>query len=213
MSYSVTDSITNTLKYSISINSENNVIIGHNSYDPLTKKYKNCNIIGNYVSCTGNSQIQLGNTLSNLYSASGLQHTSDLRDKAQIRNTELGLNFISLLRPVDFKWNYRNDYIIPIDEYHLVNGILQQKTIALENNGLKTRNRFHHGLIAQEVKQIMNDLNIDFGGYQDHSINGGEDQLTISYTELIAPMVKAIQELKTEIDTLKQRIITLENKP
>ena len=49
----------------------------------------------------------------------------------------------------------------------------------------------------------MDELNIDFGGYQDHLINGGDDQLTISYSELIAPMIKAIQELKVEIDLLK----------
>ena len=49
----------------------------------------------------------------------------------------------------------------------------------------------------------MDDLGVDFGGYQDHSINGGQDVMSIGYGELIAPMIKAIQELKAEIEILK----------
>jgi polyhydroxyalkanoate synthesis regulator phasin len=82
----------------------------------------------------------------------------------------------------------------------------------IPNDGSKTRSRYHHGLIAQEVKQVMDSNSVDFGGYQDHTVKGGQEQLSIAYTELIGPMIKAIQELKTEVDTLKQRITTIENK-
>ena len=71
----------------------------------------------------------------------------------------------------------------------------------LTHDGTHTRNRYHHGLIAQEVQ----DLGIDFGGFQDHKINGGQDVLSIGYDELIAPMIKAIQELKAEIELLKAK--------
>jgi len=211
MSYSAIDCITNSLKFSISINNNNNVIIGHNSYDPIIKNYTNCNIIGNHITTTGNNQVQLGNTLSNVYTPSGIQNTSDQRDKTFIRDTILGLNFIKELRPIDFKWNYRTDYITTTNDYEIVNGIRRPVQITIPNDGSKTRNRYHHGLLAQEVKTIITNLGIDFGGYQDHNINGGDDQLTISYTELIGPMIKAIQELHTEIEILKTRLTTLEN--
>lgn len=61
-------------------------------------------------------------------------------------------------------------------------------------------------------------MEYDFSGYQDHSINGGDDVLTISYTEFIAPMVKTIQELyrsnqelQTKVSLLEQRFINLDN--
>jgi hypothetical protein len=49
----------------------------------------------------------------------------------------------------------------------------------------------------------MDAMGVDFGGYQDHKINGGEDVLSIGYDEMIAPLVKAIQELKAEFDAYK----------
>ena len=58
-------------------------------------------------------------------------------------------------------------------------------------------------MIAQEVKQTMDALGVDFGGYQDHSIKGGDAVLTIGYEELVAPLIKAIQELKAEFDAYK----------
>ena len=72
--------------------------------------------------------------------------------------------------------------------------------------------RYHHGLIAQDVKQVMTALNVDFGGYQDHSINGGDDVLSIGYTELISPLIRAVQEQQEQINTLTTRLAKLEKK-
>jgi len=79
-------------------------------------------------------------------------------------------------------------------------------------NGSKKRVRYHHGFIAQEIQELINETNIDFGGFQDHTKSGGEDKLTIGYSEFIAPMVKAIQELHNIIKQLQTRIEILENK-
>jgi hypothetical protein len=212
MSYSIADYSTSTAKIYIS-NKDNNVIIGHNSYEPLIQQYKNCNIVGNNVPCTGSNQVQLGDSAVNVYSPAGVQNTSDLRDKTQIRDTILGLSFIERLRPVDFKWNFRGDYEVITDEYEIRNGVLAPVVHTLPNDGSKTRSRFHHGLIAQEVKQTMTDMGVDFGGYQDHTINGGKDQLTISYTELVGPLIKSIQELKAQVDALQAEVNTLKSSP
>lgn len=210
--YSVTDCITNTPKLLVSFNDTNNVIIGHNSYNAITNGYTNCTVIGNEAQCTANAQVQLGSTISNIYSFGGIQNISDLRDKADIRDTVLGLDFISQLHPVDYKWNCRRDYIIPTGEYETVNGIRVPIMQELPNDGSKTRSRYHHGLIAQEVKTVMDAHNVEFGGYQDHTVKGGQEQLSIAYTELIGPMIKSIQELKSEIKNLKNRISILESK-
>lgn len=210
-SYSVTDAMTFTPKLSVSIDYPNNVIIGHNSYSLIANNYSNCTIIGSNANCTGNAQVQLGSTISNTYSYANIQNISDARDKSDIRDTILGLEFISQLRPVDYRWNYREDYVVPTGEYQVINGIKIPITTTLDNDSSKTRKRYHHGFIAQEVKQTMDTMGIDFGGYQDHTINGGQDKLSISYTELIAPMIKAIQELKIEINLLKAQVETLQH--
>jgi hypothetical protein len=218
--FSISDCITNTPKIYVNFstknnqpnNTDNNVIIGHNSYNAISNGYVNCTVVGNDARCTANAQVQLGSSIANIYSFGGIQNISDIRDKTDIRDITLGLDFISQLHPVDYKWNCRSDYIVPTGETEITNGIRVPIMQELPNDGSKTRTRYHHGLIAQEVKQVMDVNSVDFGGFQDHSVKGGQEQLSIAYTELIAPMIKAIQELKTEVDVLKQRVTALENK-
>ena len=81
--------------------------------------------------------------------------------------------------------------------------IESNKLANITHNGSKTRTRYHHGLIAQEVQQVLIDNAIDCAAFQDHKLAGGDDVLTIGYGELIAPMIKAIQELKAEFDAYK----------
>jgi len=183
----------------------NNTICGYfsNCRDGATTTYANCSVLGANIRdgvISANNQVQLGDSATTTYAYGVVQNRSDARDKADIRNTSLGLEFIEKLRPVDFRWDLREDYKEDtIDENHNLT------TTILDKDGSKKRNRFHHGLIAQEVKQVMTDLNIDFGGYQDHSYKGGSDRLTIGYEELIAPMIKAIQQLSERVKVLESK--------
>ena len=143
--------------------------------------------IGAFSTVSGNNQIQLGNTGATTYAYGAVQQRSDARDKTDIHNTNLGLQFILALRPVAFRWAYR------------------------ENEGIQGT-RYHQGLIAQEVKAIADGLGEDFAGYQDHTINGGCDVLSLGYEEFIAPMVKAMQEMHTIIIEQGERINALEQR-
>ena len=183
--------------------------------------------IGYQAGVTGNYQNQIGGSLSTTYVYGTVQNRSDIRDKADIRDTELGLEFISKLRPVDYRWDMREDYIDPLPEIiNTPENATEEESLEIfnrnkelkeawgeknnidliKNDGTHKRSRYHHGLIAQEVKQTIDELGIDFGGFQDHRINEGRDVLSIGYDELIAPMIKAIQELKAEVEALKQQI-------
>ena len=116
---------------------------------------------------------------------------SDERDKTGIRETQLGLNFINKIKAVDFKYNRRKDYIIE-DE----NG----NKIEIENDGSKSENNYHNGVLAQQVKEVMDELNVDFGGFIDHNLTEEKDVLSIDYREFVSPLIKAVQELKKEKD-------------
>jgi hypothetical protein len=196
-----------------------NVAVGDAAYG--SGNYTNSACFGFNSQVTGSNQVQLGNSSTTTYAYGAVQDRSDARDKTDIRDTELGLNFIMALRPRDFKWDMREDYRTPFpaepdplnypDEAAYQAAINQwkidyanwgeaNKLANITHDGTHTRTRYHQGLIAQEVKQTMDELGVDFGGYQDHTIKGGDAVLTIGYEELIAPLIKAIQELKAEFD-------------
>ena len=93
-----------------------------------------------------------------------------------------------------------NAYKVELDKW-----LEDVKLANITHDGSKKRSRFHHGLIAQEVKAVLDDKGIDFGGYQDHSVKGGDDVLSIGYEELIAPMLKAIQQLSARVEYLESK--------
>lgn len=195
----------------------NNSSLGYNSLSTNTL-YSNCTGIGYNAQVTAANQLQLGDSATIVLTQVAIQLRSDARDKTDIRDTILGLEFINSLRPVDYRWDIREDYKQnppaqlkenPTEReksnFKILNDIWLE-SVNMDNlihDGTHTRTRFHHGLIAQEVKQVIDTTGVDFGGFQDHKIKGGQDVLSLGYEELIAPMIKAIQELKAEIELLK----------
>jgi hypothetical protein len=157
------------------------------------RTFSNCTGIGTGASVTGSNQVQLGNSESVPHAFAVLQIRSDTRDKADIRDTRLGLDFIRALRPVDFRWNLREDYS-------------SASQGAAPERGTMKRTRFHHGLLAQDVRAVIQRTGIDFGGYQDHAVNGGGDVLSLGYEELIAPLIKAVQQLSSQVEDLQRQI-------
>ena len=206
----------NALRYMASGNT--NTALG---YAALTASadYTNCTAVGHNAQVNGSNQVQLGDSSTNTYVYGTVQNRSDQRDKADIQDTKLGLEFIRQLRPVDYRWDYREDYREIVETEVLEKGAdgvertkIELKVVEKPKDGSKKRTRFHHGLIAQEVKSVMDKMNTDFGGYQDHSVKGGLSALTLGYEELIAPLIKAVQELAEENRGLKERILALEEK-
>ena len=63
--------------------------------------------------------------------------------------------------------------------------------------------------MAQEVKEVMNELGVDFAGYLDSKMDGGEDVLSLGYTEFIAPMIKAMQQQQQMIEQLQKEVEAL----
>jgi predicted RNA-binding protein len=116
------------------------------------------------------------NRWDDIYATNATIATSDVNLKNTITDSTLGLNFIDSLRPVSYKLN--------------------------------NKSRTHYGLIAQEVKTTLDSLSVntqDFAGYVDPSVTNDDDNgpLGLRYSEFIAPIIKAIQELKEEVEKLK----------
>ena len=179
----------------------------------LNGAYVNTTCLGNQSVVTGSNQVQLGNTMTTTYVFGTVQNRSDARDKANVVDSNIGLDFILGLRPVEGVWDLRDDYVEytevkAVDDKGVETVTLERKE--LERDGSKKRSRKHQWFIAQEVKELCDRLGVDFGGYQDHSKNGGEDVLSLGYDEFIPPAVKAIQECWQRLDKLEERISKLE---
>ncbi|MGV3013286.1 tail fiber domain-containing protein [Staphylococcus epidermidis] len=146
------------------VDGNENVAIGYTAGP--NRDYKNTVSIGAYSHANGNNQIQIGSDSQEVYTFSPIKQRSDRRNKENIKDTELGLEFIKQLRPVDY--NYKNS------------------------------DNLQHGLIAQEIEE----LNTKFGGVHNAKEDGGDDIYSVSYTELIAPLIKSIQELSEQVKKL-----------
>jgi hypothetical protein len=157
----------------------NNIFIGSSAGETSGNSAENVVCIGYQTVFTGSNQFILGNSNSNVYSYAPLQVRYDERDMTSVRNSSIGLNFINQLHPVDFKWKYRDSSV--------------------------ERNRYHQCITAQDVKRACDVLQIEFGGYQDHLINGGDDVKSLGAEELLAPIIKAIQELSKRIEYIEQQ--------
>jgi hypothetical protein len=186
----------------------NNTALGYAAM--YTSAFSNSTCLGANTEVTGDDQIQIGSGATTCYTNGAVQNRSDLRDKADVRDTQLGLGFINALRPVDFKWDMREDYKPPMpedltDKEAMAAWRESVKLTNLTHDGSKKRTRFHHGLIAQEVKDVLDAQGVDFGGYQDHKVKGGDDVLSLGYGELIAPLIKAIQELTARVQELEAK--------
>jgi hypothetical protein len=124
--------------------------------------------------------------------------TSDIREKTNIENSDLGLDFINMLRPVKYK---------------MINGI--KKEFDTEGNIIENLpgTRWHYGLIAQELKEILDSYSLDSAMWsiQDFETNPDGKQ-AISYNQIVSPLIKAVQELSENIEILKNKIALLENK-
>ncbi len=127
--------------------------------------------------------LQLGspdNRWERLYALEVSDISSDSRWKRNIETVPLGLDFINSLNPVQY-----NRYAIGSEE---------------DPDGRIIEGK-HWGLIAQEVRTAMEEAGVTDSIAWHH--NEESDKYSLAYSELISPMIKAIQELKAEVDALK----------
>jgi hypothetical protein len=109
---------------------------------------------------------------------------SDKRDKADIENLIVGLDFIMKLQPKKFKFDKR--------EWYEDN----------KKDGLKKEKEINTGLIAQDVLKIEDELNISWMKIVNRE---NPDKYEMSIGKILMPLVIAVQELKTKIDVLENK--------
>jgi hypothetical protein len=156
---------------------------------------------------TGSNNIVLGDeNITNAYIQVAFTVASDERDKTDFNNLDLGLDFVTKLNPVTYKWDKRIKYVAEKD----------RETIDLntiEHNGTHKEDWLDIGFKAQEVEALEKASGYDKDTNTNLLVTLTEDgkQYGLQYEKFVPILVNAIKELKTENDNLKSRIEVLEN--
>ncbi len=142
----------------------NNTFVGAQTDGPAGT-LTNSTAIGYQAAVTSSNSIRIGNSsVSSIGGYAPWSNLSDERLKDNIADNDLGLEFIDALRPRHFTYT------------------------AKPTDGTKD------GFIAQEIKQVMDDQGVTFGGLDTHDYDNG-GYYFLNYSAFTVPLVNAVQEL------------------
>jgi hypothetical protein len=170
---------------------QNNLFLGHDAGRSTSPS--GTIVTGNNVVCLGDDNI------SSLHCADTSISSSDSRDKADITDFNVGLNWVKDLRPVTYKWDKRSWYGTDEEPYGTP-------------DGSKKKSKVNIGFLAQEVLEV--EKANGFGDSADTMLtcNLTEDgqRYGMKYERLVPVLVNAIKELSGKNDALEARIKKLE---
>ena len=170
---------------------DENTIIGYDC-DVDDASRHGCIIIGNSLSLNTASHnvVEIGNNTNSMtYDLDGgdITVTSDVRTKKNIKGTKLGLEFINKLRPITYQTKPSSQY---------------PKEFGIKNPSKKSSNKTWDGLIAQEVKEVMDDMDVGFSGWEE----GVNTKQRLAYGKFVMPLIKAVQELSSKVEELEAKL-------
>ena len=141
------------------------------SADALAAGLTNATAVGSGAKVDASNHIRIGDgTVTQIGGQVAWSNLSDARHKSDVRDLDVGRDFVMALRPVSFT----------------VDG----------GDG-----RTDMGFLAQDVEGLLGD------GYNVIGIGGDPERtLSLRYTDLIAPLVKTVQEQQAEIAAQAQTI-------
>lgn len=127
---------------------------------------------------TVSNEITLGNSsIATLRcQVTSITALSDARDKTDIEDLPVGLDFVNELRPVKFTWNMRDG------------GKVDQPDT---------------GFIAQDLQSAQETMGVDIPGLV---YDTNPEKLEAAYGKLIPILVKSIQELTAKVNELENRL-------
>ena len=168
-----------------------NTFIGSDA-DANAGVYTNGTALGNGAVLTASNSIVLGNrSISRIFAnVTTITGISDRRRKKDIRalDTDLGLDFIEKLKPVSYRFNNGDE----TERYGFVAQDLEQALPASLHDTIE-RSEPEHGLALIERQ------------------NDQDRTYRVSYGELTAPIVKAIQQQQQQIEVMRQALAAVEH--
>ena len=178
----------------VAIGGSNNICIGYEA-DLSANDISHGITIGYNMTSSSNVFAfgKSGDVVSNTFSSNAnWSRSSDIRKKREIYDQGLGLDFINDLRTVNFQWKPQNEFPKEWNDYN--------ETSSNDTEVVM------HGFIAQEVKEALDKhaskRDSVFAGWSE-----GKDGMQHTSREMfVIPLIKAVQELSTEVKELKAKL-------
>jgi hypothetical protein len=180
----------------------NNTGLGYNADGGSANAgMSNCTLIGYGTGGTnaGSNKVCIGNTLvTSIKGQVGFTTYSDERFKTNIKPQVHGLDFINKLKPIVYTIDIDrlNHFMYGAKADTLFADVKMKKSIS-DNSQI-----IYSGFSAQQVEKSAKEINYQFSGI-DRPGDINKSPYGLRYTDFIVPLVKAVQELSAQNDSLK----------
>lgn len=164
----------------------------------------NTTALGYLTYTTASNQVRVGNSsVTSIGGYANWTNISDGRVKKNIKNDVPGLAFINKLQPITYNLDLesadnimqlspqkeiKTGKIIPLTQEEIIAKTEKEKIV-------------YTGFIAQDVEKAAKSLNYNFSGVD--SAKSDKDLYGLRYADFVVPLVKAVQELSAQNDSLR----------
>ena len=146
-----------------------------------------------------------------VYAATGVINTSDARQKTDIVDCPLGLDFIRALSPRAYRWKDGGGQSDMECDALVVEETVDGRTRRVDREGppraseprRRPGRRLHVGLIAQDVKAALDAAGVDCGLWVLDDPADPSSPQSLRYDQFVAPLVQAVKELSVRVVALE----------
>jgi hypothetical protein len=178
---------------------DNNTFLGYEATSN-DATFSNSTAVGSGSSIVDDAACMLGNAATSLIESYASYFTfSDGRYKKNIKENIPGLDFINKLRPITYNLDVTGiNKSLNADEKLFTHNVVENK-----------EKKKYSGFIAQEVEKAANDIGYDFSGVKKPA--NDKSFYALSYADFVPPLVKAVQQLSKQNDSLKEMNASLQS--
>lgn len=169
--------------------------IGDNA-DAAEASLQNSTAIGYNAVVNDDNKIRFGNSAVTVIEGATSFTVSDGRFKQDVKDNVPGLDFITSLKPVTYRYK----------SYELDKFLFQKNTKLFtslkQSDYSQSEEMVHMGFIAQDVEELIKQKKYQLSIVKTPAT--ANDNYSLAYSELIAPLVRAVQEQQQQIELLKK---------
>ena len=153
-------------------------------------------VIGQAVTGTADNAVHIGNGTSHIRCDFNADQTwdasSDRRQKKDIEESQLGLDFINDLKPSKYKYKSPSEFPKEWKAYD-----------PEDKSPMGGSDKYYYGFIAQEVKEAVDKHDASDCGVWNSDSDGRQ---RVSREQFVVSLIKAVQELSSKVEDLEAKI-------
>ncbi|PWC96973.1 tail fiber domain-containing protein [Azospirillum sp. TSO5] len=154
-----------------------------------------------------------------VYSATGAINTCDMREKTDIVDCPLGLDFVLALRPKEYRWIVGGQDVERVEDGHMeavIPAVVAEDGTVLAPERIvrepqyryvvtpREGRRKHLGLLAQDVRAAL-PPGTDYAMWTQDDPSNPDSRQGLRPDQLIAPLIRAVQELTVRVQELEAK--------